>query len=100
MSLPLLTGTITLSKALNDETDVLRKLTYPEKRLDFYELLHTHAGTIEGIVSYHLGVSKGACRVPWVDEWVHAGFNVCIPVYVHGKRRIAIRSPLPYKIGE
>ncbi|KAL2755358.1 hypothetical protein ACRALDRAFT_1076969 [Sodiomyces alcalophilus JCM 7366] len=98
--LPLLAGAITFSEAVDDETDVLRKLSYPEKRLDFYQFLHTHASDIETIVSHHLGVSRDTCRVPWVDEWVHGSFNVCIPVYVHGRKSIAIRFPLPYKIGE
>ncbi|RMZ76687.1 hypothetical protein DV738_g4851, partial [Chaetothyriales sp. CBS 135597] len=98
--LPLLTGTITLSEALDDEADVLRKLTYPEKRLDFYQFLHAHAREIEAIVSHHLGLSAGSCRTPWVSEWVHGSFNVCIPIYVNGIKRVVIRFPLPYKIGE
>ncbi|KAG7148048.1 hypothetical protein HYQ46_003091 [Verticillium longisporum] len=57
---PLLSGKITLSEAIDDESDVLRKLSYPEKRLDFYQFLQAHAR----------------------------------------EKRIAIRFPLPYKIGE
>lgn len=99
-SLPLLAGAITLSEALDDETDVIRKLSYPEKRLDFYQFLRAHAGEIESIVSHHLGVSRDSCRTPWIDEWVHGSFNVCIPIYVHAQKRVVIRFPLPYKIGE
>ena len=100
LSLPLLTGDITLSEALADESDVLQQLAYPEQRLAFYGFLRAHAGEIESIVSHHLGVPRNSCRAPWVDEWIHGSFNVCIPIYVDGRRRVVLRLPLPYKIGE
>jgi len=100
MSLPLLTGRITLSEALDEEDNVLEKLSYPEKRLDFCSYLHTHTDEIKAIVSHHLGVPKDACQVPWVDEWLHGSFNICIPIYINAAKRVMIRFPLPYKIGE
>lgn len=99
-SLPLLAGRITLSEALDEEDDILRKLTYPEKRLDFCSYLHAHAKELETIVSHHLHISRETCRAPYVDEWMHGSFNVCIPIYVNGEKRVIIRFPLPYKIGE
>ncbi|KAM4059099.1 aminoglycoside phosphotransferase [Hirsutella rhossiliensis] len=75
-SLPLLAGRITLSEALDAEDDILEKLSYPEKRLDFCSHLHAHADEIETIVSHHLHVSRDSCRAPWVDEWVHGSFNI------------------------
>ncbi|ODA83558.1 hypothetical protein RJ55_02072 [Drechmeria coniospora] len=99
-SLPLLTGRITLSEALEEEDNILGKLTYPEKRLNFCSHLHVHAKEIETIVSHHLHVPGETCRVPWVDEWIHGSFNVCIPVYVNGEKSVIIRFPLPYKVGE
>lgn len=99
-SLPLLAGGITLSEALDEEDDILKKLTYPEKRLDFCGYLHAHAKDMEAVVSHHLHVSREACRTPWVNEWIHGSFNICIPIYVHGEKRVIIRFPLPYKIGE
>lgn len=97
---PLLSGKITLSEAIDDESDVLRKLSYPEKRLDFYQFLQAHASEIQTIVSHHLGIPRDSCRTPWINEWLHGSFNVCIPIYVCGEKRIVIRFPLPYKIGE
>lgn len=99
-TLPLLKGSITLSEALEEEDDILQKLSYPEKRLDFCAYLHTHSKEIEAIVSHHLGVPRDSCHVPWVDKWVHGSFNICIPVLVNAGKKVMIRFPLPYKIGE
>jgi hypothetical protein len=38
--------------------------------------------------------------VPWVDKWIQGSFNVCIPVFIHARKKVMIRFPLPYKIGE
>lgn len=41
-----------------------------------------------------------------IKEWICGNFNVCIPVYIDGwlrhpeKKRVLIRFPLPYKLGE
>ncbi|RHZ69166.1 hypothetical protein CDV55_106186 [Aspergillus turcosus] len=99
-SLPLLTGSITLSDALDEEDNVLERLSYPEKRLDFCKYLFTHTNTIKAIVSHHLRIPEDSCRVPWVDEWLHGSFNICIPIYINAVKRLMIRFPLPYKIGE
>lgn len=99
-SLPLLTSRITLSEALDEEDNVLQKLSYPEKRLDFRSYLHAHANDIEAIVSHHTAGPRKSCKIPWVDEWLPGSFNVCIPVYVDGAKRVMMRFPLPYKIGE
>ncbi|KAL2256487.1 hypothetical protein VTK26DRAFT_1598 [Humicola hyalothermophila] len=100
VSLPLLTGKITLSEALDEEDNILEKLSYPEKRLDFCAYLYTHANDIKAIVAHHVAVTRESCKIPWVDEWLHGSFNICIPVYINGVKRVMIRFPLPYKIGE
>lgn len=100
ITLPLLTGKITLSEALDEEDDILEKLSYPEKRLNFCNYLHAHANQIESIVSHHLRISRDSCRAPWVNEWIHGSFNVCVPIYVNDEKKVIIRFPLPYKIGE
>lgn len=99
-SLPLLNGSITLSEALDEEVDIIEKLSYPEKRLDFCCHLQSHANEIETIVSHHLRIPGDSCRASWVNEWIHGSFNVCIPIYVDGQKNIMTRFPLPYKIGE
>ncbi len=99
-SLPLLTGNITLDEALDDEDDVLQKISYPEKRLDLCSYLHAHAADIEAIAAHHLGLPANSCKVPWVNEWLHGSFNICIPIYVNETKQVMIRFPLPYKVGE
>jgi len=53
-------GEITLDAALEEEQDMLRRLTYWDKRINFLVYL---LAEIEAVVSYHLGLSKiFACR--------------------------------------
>ncbi|KAK2837016.1 hypothetical protein FQN49_006491 [Arthroderma sp. PD_2] len=104
-SLPLLRGTITLESALADDDDILLKLSYPEQRIDFFTYLYSRRHEIENIVAYHLGLRAVECKVGEVKEWIAGSFNVCLPVYIdkhaaYPRRRVMIRFPLPYKIGE
>ncbi|KAK2757372.1 hypothetical protein FQN54_004887 [Arachnomyces sp. PD_36] len=105
-SLPLLRGSVTLESALEDDDNMLQRLAYPEQRIDFFLYLWTHRSEIETLVSDHLGFSgMGMCRAGEVKDWIAGSFNVCIPVYVDekarfAKKRVLIRFPLPYKIGE
>lgn len=62
-SLPLMKGKITLEEALTDENDILRALTYPDKRLDLYFYLHENRQLLQTLVALHLGVSEGICEV-------------------------------------
>ena len=101
-----LDGEITLQAALEEEDDMLRRLTYFEKRTYFLAYFLDHSAEIEAIVSYHLGLSEtGKCRLTDIEEWIHGSFNVCLPVYVkdwkqYPEKRVIIRFPLPYKVGE
>jgi len=103
-SLPLLKKTITLDEALREDDNILQELSYPEKRLDFFYYLFQHRTEIEAIVSFHLGVSKDVCKAGEFKEWVHGSFNACIPVYIDDStkflKKVFIRFPLPYKVGE
>lgn len=83
---PLLKGEITLQEALDGKDDVLQKLSYPEKRLDFCGYRHLHVSDMEAIAAHHLGLSAEACSVPWVNKWLHGSFNVCIPIYANGTK--------------
>jgi hypothetical protein len=104
-TLPLLHGEITLESALDDEDNMLQALAYPEQRFEFFVDLLRHRSEIEAIVSYHLGLKKGeACQIGEVKDWRAGSFNVCIPVRVNRaksrNKRVMIRFPLPYKVGE
>lgn len=97
---------ITLDAALEEEHDMLRRLTYWEKRFDFLVYLLDRSAEIEAVVSYHLGLSgTGSCYLAPLDDWVHGSFNICLPVYIRNRskcreKRVIIRFPLPYKVGE
>lgn len=104
-SLPLLKKPITLNEALKEDANILQEPSYPEKRLDFFFYLFQHRADIETIVASHLGVSKDFCEVAAdFKEWVRGSFNACIPVYVDNSaktvKKVFIRFPLPYKVGE
>lgn len=105
-TLPTLRGHVTLEDALENEDDMLPVLAYPEQRTEFFIWIYAHRTDIEHTVAYHLGLKTSEkCRVGEVKEWIHGSYNVCVPVYIddwqrHPGRRVIIRFPLPYKIGE
>jgi hypothetical protein len=105
-TLPLLQGKITLAEALEEEENLLIRLTYPNQRFEFFVSILEHREDFEAIVSYHLSLGAGErCRFGKVEEWKHGSFNVCIPIYVdnwskYPGRRVLLRVPLPYKVGE
>ncbi|KAL9131471.1 MAG: hypothetical protein Q9217_000619 [Psora testacea] len=97
---------ITLDAALEEEHDMPQRLTYWKKRFDFLVYLREHSAEIEAVVSYYLGLNgKGSCYLAPLNDWIHGSFNMCLPVYVKNwrnrpEKRVMIRFPLPYKIGE
>lgn len=106
-SLPLLKGSVTLQEALEEDKDIVRELSYPEKRLDFWVDLYERRFEIEQIVSRHLNIPRSAFRLGEVQEWIHGSFNACVLIHiaktaqnVNVPPRAVIRFPLPYKIGE
>lgn len=105
-TLPLLRGKITLEDALVQEEDMLIRLSLVDKRFDFFLWIVQHKKEIQELVSFQLGLSSPEqCRVGDVREWLHGSFNVCVPIYVNKgvtptEKRLLIRFPLPYKIGE
>lgn len=102
--LELLNQSIDLSDALENDDNILEQLTYPSQRLDFFVHLYEHRQNIEATTAYHLGISSSACQVSEVKEWRHGSFNVCIPIDIsdghYAEKRVLIRFPLPYKVGE
>lgn len=102
---PLLRGSITYSAAQDKETNILQQLTYVVQKATFYSHLNDRRRQIGSLVAYHLGLRDEQCRVSAVEDWVHGSFNICVPVSVdgendRGRRRVLIRFPLPYKLGE
>ncbi|KZF22295.1 hypothetical protein L228DRAFT_211288 [Xylona heveae TC161] len=98
----LLNKEITLSAALNDESNILQKLTYWEKRDRLYDHVLRHSESIQAITAHHLGLgNSSACIISRPQEWLHGSFNLCVPMTIEDwKKRIMIRFPLSYRVGE
>ncbi|KAL9126833.1 MAG: hypothetical protein Q9217_004184 [Psora testacea] len=102
----LLGGETTFEEAVEEEHNMLQRLTYWQKQFDFMVYLLEQRVEIESIVSYHLNIDRTArCRLTPPDEWIYGTFNICLPVYIDNwtrrpGKRVIIRFPLPYKTGE
>ncbi|KAF4987525.1 hypothetical protein FDECE_15401 [Fusarium decemcellulare] len=106
-SLPLLRGQITLEEALEEDVDIVRELSYPDKQNDFWLHLNANRAQIEQVVCRHLNVSQSDFSLGDVAEWIHGSYNAIIPIHIdeaaQGSRlppQAIIRFPLPYKVGE
>lgn len=99
--LPLLRGNITYNEARHRETNILLQLTYPKAQLEFYRFIDRRQKLIQERVAHHLGLpSPSVCRVaPWT-EWMSGSFNLCVPVTIADLKRVLIRFPLPYRVGD
>ena len=91
-----------LNSVLEDESDILHRLTYVEKWRDFQDQIEKNEGKILELVAHHIGVEIGDCRLS--GEWLRGGFNLCIPVTVECRqcryRSLIFRIPLHFKLGE
>lgn len=64
-----LDGEITLDAALEEEQNMLRRLTYWDRRVDFGTYLLAHSADIDAIVLYHLGLRElGCCYLAPADD--------------------------------
>ncbi|KAI9839089.1 MAG: hypothetical protein M1837_002228 [Sclerophora amabilis] len=105
-SLPLLRGHITLEDALADDDNMLEKIGYPSQRFDYWYELWSQRRNVEALVTHHLGLGKTeTCRMGEPSEWISGSFNICVPIHIynwtrHPGKRVIIRFPLPYRIGE
>lgn len=58
---------------------------------------------MRAVVAHHLGLgSYAVCHVAEEENWLNGSFNICVPTTIdnwNGKR-VLIRFPLPYRIGE
>ena len=97
---------ITLDEALEEEQNMLVRLTFLTKFATFREYLENHRSQIEAAVSYHLNLGRNdICSLGHMREWIHGSYNMCLPLRITcqasgSHSRVMIRFPLPYKIGE
>jgi hypothetical protein len=106
--LPLLNGEISLSTALTEEVNMLRRLELPGLKKRFFADVDGRRSWIKSVVAHHLGLqSPDQCKVAEVEDWRHGSFNLCVPVTIHPwnereqlGQRVMLRLPLPYSNGE
>lgn len=92
---------------MKEDIDIIRELSYPDKRFHFWLHLYTQRQHIIEVVSQHLNLQQSDFTLGEVTEWIHGSFNACIPIHILQSprtsdlpRRAIIRFPLPYKVGE
>lgn len=104
--LPLIQGETTLSDALDNEDNMLLRLSYRKKRFAFYLDIYGLRNRFAILCAHDLGLGAGeTCVLSEPAEWIHGSFNVCVPVNVlnwkkHPGKRVLLRFPLPYKNGD
>lgn len=94
---------ITYSVAKEQEVNILHQLGYYEQQIQFFSHLHDRQDWMRAVVAHHLGLkSSAACHVSGEETWLHGSFNVCVPITIDdwNGRRVLIRFPLPYRVGE
>ncbi|KAL9101741.1 MAG: hypothetical protein Q9163_003039 [Psora crenata] len=104
-SLMTLGGEITLDEAMLDDRNMLNRLVYRQKHIDFLEYLVEHRSEIEAIVSCSLGL-KGSekCRLSYPKFWITGSFNFIdlanAPIYTRLKEYIrrGVLSLLGYPV--
>ena len=100
----LLRDEITYSVAKEDDSNVLHKLSLPDRRDAFFDHLERSRDVIHATVAHHLGIETTRCYAIHRKRWFYGSFNVCVAVAVDRTdpkgKLILVRIPLPYKGGE
>ncbi|OJD12427.1 hypothetical protein AJ78_06978 [Emergomyces pasteurianus Ep9510] len=96
----LLRERITYSLARHKEVNILHQLYYWPQRNRFYRYVNARRDLVEKLVSHHLGVPSSKCHAADMVDWMNGSFNLCVPVRVEGFKRVIVRFPLPYRVGE
>ncbi|KAI9038762.1 uncharacterized protein KD926_010497 [Aspergillus affinis] len=99
----LLQAKITYSDAKAEEFNILHRLRYPSEQTKFFAHLYDKREWMKATVAHHLGLeSFTQCQVADTENWLHGSFNVCVPITIDSwdGKRVLLRFPLPYRIGE
>ena len=96
---------ITLSSAVDDQSNILHALTYHDDLVKFLTHLQSKRRTIEALTTAHLGLTSSAkCYVVRMTEWLTGSFNVCVPIEIHhpgeNPKKVIMRCPLPFRTGD
>lgn len=100
-------ATMTEAEALDEEWDMMPKLTSYQKTLDFCLDLERRRPQLEQLISRHLGISPSRFVLLGQSAWVWGSFNICLPIDIKptaGKSTLPpqaiLRFPLPFRAGE
>ncbi|KAM3505217.1 hypothetical protein MY11210_008058 [Beauveria gryllotalpidicola] len=104
----LLSGPITFTDAKARSANILHALQYPSQRSAFYRRIEGHRALLAEVVAHHLGTKPAEVDISPQEYWRHGSFNLCVPIGVlvdhsaqpHVPKRVFIRFPLPYRVGE
>lgn len=92
----------TLESVLEDESDVLHRLTYTTALTTLKTYVVEMQETILQTVAKHVDVSPAACQ--FEGDLTLGGFNMCIPVSIRAGdchvKKVMFRVPLHHKVGE
>lgn len=99
--------TYTLDDALAAETDILPALKAPQQTVRFRrEQLEARRSQIQQVVCRHLNISSNKLVLSETSEWIHRGFNICLPIEILDTRsqklprKAMMRVVLPHAVGE
>lgn len=99
-------GPLTLEDALDDQNDILPKLTALRDTPSFRDQLEARRSDIEDIISRHLNLPLSKFKLDSPSAWIPGGFNMCLAIDIHDQtstrlpRTAVIRFAMPHAIGE
>lgn len=102
----LLRGEISYAVAKDDDSNILHRLSYCDKRNQFFGNIYDHYEDIKKVIARHLGLcSPDSVHLAHHTEWLYGSFNVCIRVHVEQQKensslQLIMRFALPFKIGD
>lgn len=99
----LLRGEVTYSDVNQDEFNILHQLHYYDKQVQYFAYLYGKRNWMKEVVAHHLNLSTPSiCEIAEPENWLQGSFNVCVPINIRGMcdKRVLLRFPLPYKVGE
>ncbi|KAK2787281.1 hypothetical protein FQN53_005440 [Emmonsiellopsis sp. PD_33] len=93
---------ITYSVVKEKEVNILHQLGYNEKQNQFFAHPRSRQEWMVAVVGHHLGLKSSRCHVEDEEHWLYGSFNVCVLITIDDwdVKRVLIRFPLPYRVGE
>lgn len=93
-------GEVTYSWAKEQEHNVLIALEDYKLMVKQLARYLKHSTVVKKAVAHHLNISPEECEFEGPRNWIFGSFNVCIPIFIHGRKQVLIRFPILHKVGE